>query len=213
MSETVSSALGMAMVMSGPSGAGKSTVCKRMMQDNPKLQFSISCTTRQPREGEEHGVHYFFMTYEDFQNKIAEGQFIEYAEVHGNYYGTLKSEVLGQLEAGFDVLIDIDVQGMRLIKAAAEKDEVLKKCCSYIFMTPPNFTELENRLRGRGTDEDEVIARRLINARKEYDAWQEYDYLVVNDQVEDAAKRMLAIREAFTLRVSQVCVAKEWPYV
>ena len=210
---STNNSVGVALVMSGPSGAGKSTVCKRMMQDNPKLKFSISCTTRQPREGEVHGTHYFFMTHEEFQQKIAADELIEYAEVHGNYYGTLKSEVINQVQAGFDVLIDIDVQGMRLIKAAAEKDELLKKSCVYIFMSPPNFTELEKRLRGRGTDDDEVISRRLINARKEYDAWQEYEFLVINDEVDVAAKQVASICESFALRINQVQVAEGWPYV
>ena len=136
---------GVLIVLSGPSGAGKSSILSKVMKHRENLRFSVSCTTRSPRPGEEHGKAYYFLTKEDFESKIAAGEFLEHACVHGNYYGTLKSEVTDRLLKNQDVVLDIDVQGAIQIQEAAEKNELLKKVCEFIILAPPSFEILENR--------------------------------------------------------------------
>ena len=172
---------GVILVLSGPSGAGKSTACNVVIETDGNLDFSVSCTTRKPREGEVDGVHYHFLTKKEFKNKIALDEFVEWAEVHGNYYGTLISEVLGKAKLGKDVLLDIDVQGARLMRKACENDLELANCVEYIFAAPPSFEELQRRLRGRGTEDADALQRRLSNAKGELEAWNEYDHLLVLD--------------------------------
>ena len=170
---------GCAIVMSGPSGAGKSTVCHILLKDDANLAFSVSCTTRMPREGERNGVDYHFLSREEFEQRIAAGDLLEYAEVHGNYYGTLKSAVLDQVAEGKTVLIDIDVQGQRLIREASKTDAELAKAAVYVFFAPPSYDELEKRLTGRGTEDEASLAKRLGNAKAELEAWREYDLSLI----------------------------------
>ncbi|MFZ2654469.1 MAG: guanylate kinase [Victivallales bacterium] len=180
--------LGIAMILSGPSGAGKSTVCNLLRQRNPELCFSVSCTTREPRKGEVDGKDYYFIGQKDFQRKIKNNEFIEHAEVHGNFYGTLKSEIIERVRAGKDVLLDIDVQGAFQVREASKQYSLLSKCTEFVFLGPPSFDELERRLRGRGTEKEEVIRKRLETAKSELDHWRDYDYLIINKEVEHTVK-------------------------
>lgn len=204
---------GVAIVMSGPSGAGKSTVCQILLEQDTDLSFSVSCTTRQPRAGEQDGVDYHFLSREEFEQRIEEDDLLEYAEVHGNYYGTLKSAVLDQVQQGKSVLIDIDVQGQRLIRKACELDNDLASASVFVFFAPPSYDDLESRLRGRGTENDESLNKRLANAKGELEAWSEYDYMVMNHQPEQAASELKAIMGAEKVKVSRVDLENGWPYV
>ncbi len=206
---------GVLILMSGPSGAGKSTVCRPLLDAEKTLDFSVSCTTRQPREGEEDGVHYHFITKEYFEQKIITGDFLEYAEVHGNYYGTLKSEVEERILNGNDVLLDIDVQGAMQIKEMLKKQKesapdsfCLYDCIIYVFITPPSYEELEIRLKGRGTETEESLAKRLNNARQEMDHQLDYDYLIVNDDLGKAQSDLQAILQSARCRTSLIKFSK-----
>lgn len=196
--------LGSAIIISGPSGVGKSTVCNRVREMFPKLQFSISCTTRKPRPGEVDGVHYYYLSKEEFEKRIANGDFIEYARVFDNIYGTLASEVIDRVTAGEDVFLDIDVQGAIQIQQAAEKNELLKKVCDFIILAPPSFEILENRLRSRASDSAEQIEMRLAKAKHELSFFRKYNYLVVNDDLETAAANVAAIIRSAGLRTDRL---------
>lgn len=204
---------GVAIIMSGPSGAGKSTVCHILLKEDQNLTFSVSCTTRQPRAGEQDGVDYHFLSREEFEKRIAEGDLLEYAEVHGNYYGTLKSAVLDQVQQGKSVLIDIDVQGQRLIRKACELDADLDSASVFVFFAPPSYKDLESRLRGRGTEDEESLNKRLANAKGELEAWSEYDYMLINHKPEQAAAELRAVIDAEKVKVSRVDLEQGWPYV
>lgn len=165
---------GILLIVSGPSGCGKTTLCRRLTDESQgQVSYSISCTTRQPRSGEVNGVDYHFLSPEDFQRKIQEGNFLEWAEVHGNFYGTLKSEVTDRLSKGLDVIMDIDVQGAASIRQC--KDDAIQKAYVDLFINVPQ-EELRNRLGGRNTDSDEVIAVRLKNALEENEHCPLYQY-------------------------------------
>ncbi|MBO5924380.1 MAG: guanylate kinase [Lentisphaeria bacterium] len=196
--------LGSAIIISGPSGVGKSTVCNRVREMFPDLQFSISCTTRQPRPGEVDGVHYYYLSKDEFEKRIANGDFIEYARVFDNIYGTLASEVIDRVTAGQDVFLDIDVQGAIQIQQAAEKNELLKKVCEFIILAPPSFEILENRLRSRASDSAEQIEMRLAKAKHELSFFRKYNYLVVNDDLETAANNVAAIIRCAGLRTDRL---------
>ena len=180
---------GTLLVLSGSSGVGKSTVIAQVLEHRPDVYFSVSCTTRPPRPGEVDGVNYYFISREEFQGRIDRGEFLEYAEYVGNYYGTSMTVIREKLEKGVDVLLDIEVQG------AAKVREKLPEAAS-VFIVPPSFEELANRLRGRGTDSEEKIRQRLDTARREAKEIKYYDYIVVNDTVEHAAQEVLAILTA-----------------
>ncbi|MDK2973549.1 MAG: guanylate kinase [Candidatus Sumerlaeota bacterium] len=169
---------GILFVVSAPSGGGKSTILKALRQQDPGLSYSISVTTRKARGDERDGIEYHFRTVEEFEALIAENAFVEYAKVHGNYYGTLKSEVDRRTENGADVLLDIDVQGSLNLKQQ-RPDTVM------IFVLPPSIATLERRLRGRGLDDDDAIALRLQNARNEVRFARHYDYVLVNRELDD----------------------------
>lgn len=156
-------------------------MCRRAA-DTGLAKYAVSATTRAPREGEIDGTSYHFLTVEDFKQKIAEGEFIEYAEVHGNYYGTLKSEVVSRLQEGVDIVMDIDVQGAAIIREI--QDELLQTCLVDLFVMPPSEEELESRLRNRCTDSEEVISLRLQNSIEEMARWQEYTYLLLSGDME-----------------------------
>ncbi|MBS1370275.1 MAG: guanylate kinase [Lentisphaeria bacterium] len=194
--------LGTIIVLSGPSGVGKSTLVGKVREAMPELQFSISCTTRPPRTGEQHGVHYYFLSHEEFAARAGRGEFVEHAHVFANRYGTLKSEVLDRVRRGNSVILDIDVQGALQIRKAAEADPELKKSTVFVFIGPPSVETLERRLRGRATDSEEQIALRLENARRELSFWRSYDYLVVNGDLEKAAVEMTGLFRSFALRTA-----------
>lgn len=178
--------LGLCLVISAPSGAGKSTLVERLRAEFPHFAYSISCTTRAPRGTEKDGVDYHFLTREEFLARRDAGSFAEWAEVHGNLYGTPKAPVEEHLASGRDVLFDIDVQGALQVK------EVFPQGL-FVFIQPPSRQELERRLRGRGTDSDEAIAKRLGNALGELRLSGKFDYLIVNDDLDTAADELRAI--------------------
>lgn len=187
---------GMILIVSGPSGSGKSTLCKKVFEEFDGIEFSVSCTTRPPRSGEQDGVDYYFQTQEQFEKHIRNNDFIEYANVHGNYYGTLKSEILDRIEQGIDVLLDIDVQGALSIKKLSAENPLAARCMESVFVAPPDYAKLEKRLRGRGTDSEEVITRRLANSKKEMSFWREYKYVIVNDELTAAQNALSNIIHA-----------------
>jgi len=170
---------GRLVVISAPSGAGKTSLVRALLAVDEQIRFSTSYTTRKPRPGEVDGKDYFFVSRARFESLVADGEFLEYAEVFGNYYGTSGSEVARLTDAGFDVLLEIDWQGARQIRAARPDS-------MSIFILPPSVAELEARLRGRSTDSESTIQRRLGEARDEMTHWPEFDYVVVNDRFDDA---------------------------
>lgn len=180
---------GLLILISGPSGTGKGTVCDLLRQKHPEISYSISATTRQPRPGERDGVNYYFYTKEKFREMIDQGQLLEWAEVYGNFYGTPKQKVLDRLEAGEDILLEIDTQGaLNVMKVMPEG--------LFIFLLPPSLEELATRLQGRGTETEESLHRRLGAAVDEIKLATKYRYVVVNDKVEDAQETIANIIEA-----------------
>lgn len=178
---------GVLFVISGPSGVGKGTINRMLMDEfGDRVAFSVSATTREPREGEVDGRHYFFISRQDFEKRIANNEFLEHAEYAGNCYGTPRSYVLKLLQEGVSVILEIDLQGAIQVK------ERMPEAVS-IFILPPSFEELENRLRGRGTETPERIERRLAAARHEMDMAHLYDYRIVNDDLEDAYQQLRSI--------------------
>jgi guanylate kinase len=192
---------GILYLVSGPSGSGKSTLCRRLAAEG-EAEFSVSCTTRPPRFGETHGKEYFFLSVEEFTAKVADGDFLEHALVHGNHYGTLRSEVLGRLSSGIDVVMDIDVQGAAQVRAC--QDPAIRLALVDLFVMPPDEAELARRLRGRGTDSDEVIALRLHNAIGEMSHWPEYRYRLLSATPEEDFERFKSLLVGERLRVSRL---------
>lgn len=187
---------GLLIVISGPSGAGKGTVCREFLRNNPETVLSISMTTRQPRRGEVDGENYFFTDVATFENMIEEGGFLEYAKVYGNYYGTPKSFVKENLMAGRDVILEIDIQGA--LKVKEKFDEGV-----FIFIVPPTMEELKRRIQGRGTETSEELLRRFNSAYQEINFITRYNYIVINDSVKEAAKKIEAIITAEKCRVDR----------
>ena len=186
---------GLLIVLSGPSGAGKSTVVKKLMQQRGNIHFSVSYTTRAPRNEDVDGVTYNFVDRTEFERMIQANEFLEYAEYSGNYYGTSLKVIEEKQAAGIDVLLDIEVQGAANVRAKCP-DAIL------VFTIPPTYAELERRLRGRNTDDEETIRKRLNRALDEIREIPKYDYLVVNDQVENAVAELDAIMSAAECRIS-----------
>lgn len=182
---------GILLIVSGPAGAGKGTVVKTVVESADDYALSVSATTRAPRVGEENGVHYHFLTREAFEEKIVKGEMLEYAEYVGNYYGTPKDRVVELLEKGINVILEIEVVGAMKVKALMPEAVT-------ILLLPPDFEILEARLRGRGTNTEEDILRRLAKAREEISHFAEYDYVVINqnDGVKEAARQICSIVEA-----------------
>lgn len=183
-------------VVSAPSGCGKTTLLEIVCARVPRLKFSISSTTRPPRPGEVHGVHYFFISQEEFFRKVEKGEFLEWAKVHDYYYGTDATNLKKWLDEGYDVILDIDVQGARQVKCLGS-DVVT------IFILPPSWEELERRLRERRTESPDAIALRMTTARSEVAEAFWFDHLVVNDDVNKAASKIMAIIESARSRTSR----------
>ena len=184
---------GLILILSGPSGSGKSSIYKLSIGDLGAIEFSVSCTTRAPRPGEVDGRDYHFISREEFDRLVADDAFAEHAEVHGNCYGTLKSELLGRVQRGIDVLLDIDVQGAAQLRKLCEASCEFRRACVFIFIMPPSFVELERRLRARATETEESIVRRLANAKGEMAHASEYDHVIVNDDLARAAAEFTAL--------------------
>lgn len=180
---------GIMLVVSGPSGCGKGTICKELLQRNEGINVSVSVTTRKPREGEIEGLNYFFVTEEEFESMVANDEVLEYAHVHGSYYGTPKNFVFDNLDRGEDILLEIDVQGAMQIKDKYPQ-------ATFIFIIPPSMEELKNRIIKRGTESMDDIEVRYKNAFKELEYVNEYDYIVVNDEVEEAVNKIECIIQA-----------------
>lgn len=177
------------IVICAPSGTGKSTLLNRLKADIPDLVWSVSCTTRPIRSGEVHGKDYYFIKPQTFEQQIADNEFIEWAKVHSNYYGTSKRFVKEGLEKGWKMLFDLDVQGADAMK------NIYGDQAQVIFIEPPSIEELEKRLLARGTDSKEVIAERIKNARKELERKEKYDHLILNDDVDRAYQKLKGIVE------------------
>jgi len=188
---------GLLIVISGPSGAGKGTICKALLQKNKDLKLSVSCTTRAPREGEKEGVNYYFVSKEQFEDMIRKNEFLEYAIVYGNYYGTPKSYVEEELNKGNDVILEIDIQGALMVKEKYP-DGV------FIFILPPSMEELKNRIIKRGSETEDSLKTRFNSAFEEIKYMSNYDYAVVNDYVEEAVKKIECIIIAEKCRCSRV---------
>jgi guanylate kinase len=189
---------GLLIILSSPSGAGKSTLAARLRAWDPTLNFSVSATTRAPRPGEEHGREYYFHSREEFQDMVAKGDMLEHAEVFGNYYGSPKGPVEEAINAGRDVLFDIDWQGGQQVRASTLGKHVLS-----IFNLPPSIPELERRLYARAQDSKEVIDGRMSKSRDEISHWPEYDYVLVNEDLDETEARLKTIVAAERLRLSQ----------
>lgn len=187
---------GILLVVSGPSGAGKGTICSAVRKLYPALEYSISMTTRAPRNGETEGVSYFFRTDEEFRRLVAEDAFLEYARVYDHYYGTPKQYVLDRIREGRSVLLEIDIQGAMQVKKRYPKGV-------FVYIVPPSLEILSQRIHARGTDTEEVIQNRLAQITNELSMMHQYDYVVVNDVLEDAVHKTCAIIEAEKCKLSR----------
>ncbi len=185
---------GLMVVLSSPSGAGKTTLTRRLLADNPNMEMSVSATTRTPRPGEKEGVDYFFVTKGKFAEWEEQGEFLENARVFDNYYGTPRGPVEKALTRGHDVIFDIDWQGAQQLNQVAANDLVK------IFILPPNMRELEQRLKTRAQDSPEVIAKRMSKSENEISHWPEYDYVIVNENIDTASRELQTIVDAERLR-------------
>lgn len=194
------------LIVSAPSGAGKTTLCERLLAANPGMVYSVSCTTRAPRDGERDGVNYTFLAEAEFLDRVREGLFLEHAKVHGHWYGTLSGPVRAALGSGSDVLMDIDVQGAAQIRAAVARlprEDLLRRAYADVFIYPPSLDELRRRLTSRGKDAPETVDRRLRQAGIEMSSGGEYRYALVNDELDRAAGILGAIVTAERHRTSR----------
>lgn len=187
---------GILLVVSGPSGAGKGTICAAIRKIFPKLNYSISMTTRAPRKGEVEGTSYFFRTNEEFEKLIKEDAFLEYARVYDYYYGTPKKYALDKIENGESVLLEIDIQGAMQVKQRYPQGV-------FVYVVPPSLDVLSARIHGRGTDSEEVIQKRLAKITDELAMAHKYDYIIVNDVLEDAVHKVCSILEAESCKLSR----------
>ena len=187
---------GILLVLSGPSGAGKGTICSRLLEKRTDMAYSVSCTTRAPRKGEVDGKNYFFKTRDEFEDMIRNGGLLEHASVYGNYYGTPRQYVLDKLDAGVDVILEIDPQGALQVKKSYPEGV-------FVFIVPPSLDELSKRIYKRGTDAVDVIKRRLSAATSELAYASKYDYIVVNDEVEKDTDKVSKIIDVEHLKVGR----------
>ena len=184
-------------MISAPSGVGKTTLCRRLLDRISGIFFSVSYTTRNPRQGEFDGIDYHFVTQDRFEEMVSADAFLEWARVYGNFYGTSKSEVLSRLELGEDVLLDIDVQGARQVRRLFPE-------AILIFLLPPSWSVLEARLRGRGSEDSSRLKLRMVNAKSEMEAIHEYDFAVINDDLSRATEDLKSIVIAHRCRTSRI---------
>ena len=192
------------VLISAPSGGGKTTLCQQLLAARPDMTRAVTCTTREPRQGEQDGLDYYFLDAGSFLKRVQAGNFIEHATVHGNCYGVLKSELLSKLREGRDVLLNVDVQGAATIRQRAEEDPELGAALVSVFLTPPSTAILEQRLRRRGTEAPAVIQKRLSVARQEVAQWKNFDYLLISTSIEEDLRRILAIVEAEKMRAPRM---------
>jgi len=197
----IKSRRGLIIVVSAPSGTGKTTLCERLVSEAPGVSLSVSFTTRKPRKGERDGVQYHFVSQKHFLHEREEGRFLEWAEVHGHYYGTPRDLVEKQVRAGKDTLLDIDVQGARAIKDAY-REAIL------IFLVPPSFEKLESRLKGRKSEAPEEIQARLSICAREFSCHPAFDYLVLNENIDEAVAALHAIVKAERCRTARIKTAR-----
>lgn len=195
---------GILFLISAPSGAGKSTLLNGI-RGRGNFVYSVSCTTRAPRPGEQDGVDYHFLSRSRFEEEIAAGNFLEWAQVHGNYYGTLATSVKEHLAKGTDVLIDVDVQGARAIRACG--DAAITSAIADVFLAPPSMDVLKRRLSGRGTETPEQLALRLQNAEREMACWRDYTYLLVSGDAAEDQRLFLAIMESERMRSNRLAAS------
>ncbi len=198
MSNNTMSRRGLLIILSSPSGAGKSTLAKRLLAWDADMRFSVSATTRAPRTGEQHGREYYFHTREEFIDMVSRDEMLEHAEVFGNFYGSPKGPVESAITAGRDVLFDVDWQGGQQVRNSALGKHVLS-----IFILPPSIPEFERRLISRGQDSADVIDNRMAKSRDEISHWPEYDYVLVNDDLDATEHRLKTIISAERLRLTQ----------
>jgi len=208
MTDAVSSTP-LVVVVSAPSGAGKTTLCDNVRAALPSVSRVVTCTTRSPRDGELDGVDYYFLGEDEFLGRVEGGEFLENAVVHGNHYGVLKSELRAKLAEGSDVLLNIDVQGAATIREAAADDPVLSEALVTVFLCPASLGDLEQRLRGRGTDSDEIIAKRLAIARDEMDQAGKFDHTLTSQTREADLGQMLGIIERVRLAKQETVSTNE----
>ncbi|MGO8699192.1 MAG: guanylate kinase [Limisphaerales bacterium] len=191
------------IVISAPSGGGKTTLCQQLLSAHPEMTRAITCTTRPPRPGEIDGRDYFFLTEEEFSNRVVANAFLEHARVYDRSYGTPKSGVLSLLNSGKDVLLNIDVQGAATLCARAAADADLRQSLLTVFLTPPSLTVLGDRLRRRATDSPAQLEKRLSVARHEIAQWQQFQYLIISTTIAGDLRRMETIIEAERMRSSR----------
>jgi len=191
------------ILISAPSGAGKTTLCNQLLAARRNLARAVTCTTRAPRPGEKDGVDYYFFSPAEFRRRERAGEFIEHAAVYGNRYGILKSELLGKLRSGRDVLLNVDVQGAATIRRRMRTEPELRRALVTVFLTPPSVAELEARLKKRAADSAAVIQKRLAVARLEIAQWKHFDYLLISASVSEDLRRALAIVEAEKMRAAR----------
>lgn len=194
MTASKSATTGTLYIYAAPSGAGKSSLVNALIESVPAIEVSVSHTTRPPRQGEEDGVHYHFVSRENFESMVAEGAFLEHARVFDNFYGTAKSSIQQRLDEGTDVILEIDWQGARQVRKQFPQSVS-------VFILPPNRQALEDRLRARGQDSEEIIARRMGDAISEMSHYAEFDYLVINDDFDTARSELAAIVTSYRLRL------------